>query len=321
MKLLKNKDRVIIPKGMYTIEGRAPGTVEDISVFIDLVVRFRVDLIIKGKLSSLGLPRIDDFANFWEKKRNEKELEEYDKDMIEWVKKFERAEKTNETITWCELFNYSIAFETIRTGYFHYWRQLANRINNEKIYENLEKCVNNTIKLLYQIGIKENILNSSHESEPPLLEIIEQLKKVVDFTVRNKYNFDVKWFTAEHDSCIGGDIDIVMGSRILIVLKVSNSLKLEDLLQLQLYSSFRCELKEDKSLTKLILMPNLSSVYKANCILQPVAAKENINIEKEVIYRVIRRKLQLKFDTENMINSFKEIEQKNKPTAYNQIHS
>jgi len=271
----------------FTVSGRNPGTVEDLTEFINLAVRFRVTILIKGNLKELDCNR----------RFPDKDID----GMLKWA--HELSKKNPEQLNWEELLGLSIVHVFYERGYFHYWRQV--RDNLKKVNKPmLDSYVKMTIELLYCTALKYNLIQSSDSFQPQQQALIQLLKPIILFDVSVKYSYKgIQWFINSYDPDIKGSINIVLGNKIIIELKISDSLELNHRLLAHLKSSIASDTKLVVDPITLVLIPNLGIVYQSNLKLDPQASPW-VSVEQELIYRAIRRKLNLQFDTNDMTETY-----------------
>lgn len=125
------KDRISFSNDLVQVNGREPGTTEDLSRFINLAVRFKVMLYLGQELA------------FWDWDDDDTLMDQIDPDMVNWIEGFSKDVKTD----WKTLLKYSIAFETMESKYTHYWRQIkCDEITIPSSY--MDQCYDNIITIL-----------------------------------------------------------------------------------------------------------------------------------------------------------------------------
>lgn len=278
----------------WTVQGRTPNTKEDITQFINRAVILRVNILIKGELEQRD----------W----NTRNIR--DKDVIEmmnWARIL--FTKPPKLFTWKELITLSMVFEYFDGGYIHYWRQAILLNLNEKM---LDTMVENTIYLLYQIGYKYNLIPSDLMKK----NIHEILNDITRFGIPINYSYEgIQWFTDFYQPVVSGIINILLGENIIIELAISDHVELNHQLLVHLNSAIVSDRNICHNPIKMVLIPNLGIVYRSHMKIKPVSPM--ISLERELLYRVFRRKLPLSFDEKNMIMTYNILDKKKIKTLLN----
>jgi hypothetical protein len=251
------------------IDGRVAGTKEDVSAFLGSAVHAKLQLLLSGTLHPLSV--------------NEKE---FDRDMCDWHTNIFKI-KHPVDFTWEDLIRYAIVRETCGTRYKHHWRQIIPNIGSIK-HELLDRCVANAVTALYQTVVSSGgsvVSNSTLD----FYGMINLLKHKVQCEVEVVTPVPFSWFD-EHANIICGSMDLVVElsptHKLIIELKVSNQLRLDHMLQVQMYTSMSQVSDPLIQYTPVVLIANLGEAHQIRIL----------DISDDFIYRMALRKTGRKFE-------------------------
>ena len=258
------------------VEGRAAGTIEDLSPFMSRAISFKLMLLIHGQLFRIP---VDAFENT------------FDRDMIDFIHGFYNTPP--QLITWPSLVKYSVAYETLKTKYKHIWRQLTDYdVFTPTIL--LEKCTNNALRLLWELAKTKDLV----KGEP----IPTALQTIVDFEVPLSSPFYAPWYTGSFIGQISGVADMMFNGNTVVGIECSDSIPAERGLELAIYTSMHKILSKHPTQTVMILT-NTAQLVTIDVKLKPIHPK--VPIEYEIIHRSARRKLQMKpAEPEELVSDF-----------------
>lgn len=277
--------RLALDRQACLVEGRAAGTVEDLSPFMSRAISFKLMILIHGKLFRIPV---------------DEDNKSYDRDMIDFIHQFyEQVETNPESITWPALVKYSVGYETLKSKYKHLWRQLTD-------YEAftpsalLEKCTINAFNLLWALAIKDKLVapggfpNGQPDEKTEFDQTTSraaQLKTFVDFQVPVAIPFYPPWFLQTYVGQISGVADIVFNGSTVIGIECSDSIPAERGLELSIYSAIRHLLQPDQKTRTIMILTNTAQLVSVELKLKPIS--EQVPVQYELIHRCARRKLQL----------------------------
>jgi len=268
------------------IEGRSKGTVEDISPIIGTAVHTKLSILLGYTPTSLGI-----------------QAGIADVDLIEWLHDLYDIPSTK--WTWGQILTYSAAHQTLRTGFMCYWRQLNHYTckPSPELVLFMEKSLQNTVQILYDLASDKRLIRSNI-STFSLKNMIKVLKPVVSVEVPVNFIFPVSWWTDLYEFNISGSIDIILGNKYIVELKVSDARQShQHALQVQLYNSITY-LETRKKLTSYVLIANQAYLYQVDLQLQKSCA--TVSVDKEFMYRILKRRAKQQFTTsKEMIQDYK----------------
>lgn len=261
------------------IDGRVAGTKEDVSTFIGTAIHAKLQILLTGKLQTIALDK-----------------QRVDSDMYEWYNRIKTC--TPHDLTWTDLVKYAIIYETVLTEYTHYWRQIVPNISAIKP-RLLDQCVANALFGLYNTvktiqSQSQSQFTSQSQSHPtstlPSIEyIIDYLRPITQCEVPTNVSVPFTWFQ-EYLNTIQGAIDLVIAVgtnlHMIVELKVSNQLRFEHMLQVQMYTSMK-RLTDKQNYVSVVLLANKGQTYQ-------VSMKDLS--DHEFIYRMALRKTGKSFD-------------------------
>lgn len=277
---LKTDDRII--------DGRVAGTQEDLSPFIGTAVHSKLrDLIYPDSLHPIT-------------PGTQKDL--FDDDMVEWETNVFKT-KTSSQFTWEDFVRYAIIIETKTSQYKHYWRQITPNVHKikhallDRALLNAVTSIYETVRLYRQADVNEkkqgdaNRQEKKEKSTPSLNDMILYLRLLSRCEVAVDIGIPFKWF-AEYRNSISGSIDLIVTlsptKKLIVELKVSNGLKLDHMLQVQMYRQMYKYTVDGKSeLIPLVVLANRGEAHELT--IDPV-------IEPEFVYRMALRKTGQKFE-------------------------
>lgn len=281
------------------IPGREPGTAEDLSAFIGIAVMEKIQFMLTGTLVRI---LVNDRRPF-------------DNEMNDWYDMHTKPE----SFTWQDYLLRAIAHETYKLKYKHWWRQLKPNLHlvNESL---LDRSVDNALQALYatakrwvdQCPQRECCQgNQCCQSDqccqhqvPHIIttkEMIDHLRPLVQFEVPLTQHIPHSWFSDRY-LCISGRADIIITDqysprrKLVVELKVSNALKLDHLLQVQMYAScLRSHvgfmLDDDKpcgAIGAAVIIANKGECHWVEFKMPKTTPK---SVEEEFIYRMAARKV------------------------------
>ena len=256
------------------IDGRVAGTKEDISAFLGSAVHARLQLLLSGTLISLAVDE-----------------KEFDHDMCEWHTNIFKTKRPVD-FTWEDLIRYAIVRETCATRYKHHWRQIIPNIGSIK-HDLLDRCVVNAVTALYQTvaTIEKHGFGrmSPVNTSLDFYGMINLLKHKVQCEVEVVTPVPFSWFD-EHANIICGSMDLVVDlsptHKLIVELKVSNQLRLDHMLQVQMYTSMSQVSDPQIQYTPVVLVANLGEAHQIHLL----------DVADEFIYRMALRKTGRKFE-------------------------
>jgi hypothetical protein len=264
------------------VEGRTPGTLEDLSPFLSRAISLRLMLRIQKQLFQIP---IESFSNH----------NRFDHDMVDFVKQFYTT--PHNLITWPALVRYAIGYETMKSNYLHLWRQLTDYESFTPV-DLLQKCTDNAFNLLWKHA-KDQKLVPGHVEDPIEQEYL--LKPLVEFEIPISFPFYLPWFTTTYTGQISGSVDIVFNKNTIIGLECSNSVPAERGLELSMYSAIKhllslprfydTKLTPINSFKTMMILTNTAQLVNIDLKLKPT--NPIVPVEYELIHRVVRRKMQL----------------------------
>lgn len=272
------------------VEGRAAGTVEDLSPFMSRAISFKLMLMIHGKLFRIPVDQNN---------------AAYDRDMIDFIHQFyEQIEALPTSVTWPSLVKYSVAYETLKSKYKHLWRQL-NDYESFTPVALLEKCTVNAFNLLWTLAQRQGLVAAPEgtSTSDPLAHFDQtadralQLRNLVDFEVPLALPFYPEWFLKTYVGQISGVADIIFNKSTVVGVECSDSISAERGLELALYASLRHLLQprlDDASTppTKIVMiLTNTAQLVSVDIKIPPL--HEKVPVQYELLHRSARRKLQL----------------------------
>jgi hypothetical protein len=266
---------MVIDRQASFVEGRTPGTVEDLTPFLSRAISLRLMLRIQKRLFQIP---IETFSNH----------QHFDRDMVHFIQEFYQTPV--EDITWPALVRYAIAYETMKSNYSHLWRQLTD-------YESftptllLQKCTDNAFDILWQYAINQGIINKEKKDIKDTTKQADLLKPLIEFESPVAFPFYHDWFTTTYTGQISGSIDMVFNKNTVIGLEcTSQSIPAERGLELSICAAIK-RLTENRSIQTLMILTNTAQLVTVDLKLTPIS--EQVPIEYELIHRVARRKMQL----------------------------
>lgn len=250
------------------INGRAPGTQEDISAFIGSAVHAKMQLMLSGHLEPVQFDR-----------------KECDHDMYEWQETIFRTKRPVD-FTWSELVQYAIVRETRSSRYRHYWRQIVPNIHNIK-QDLLDRCLVNAITTLYHTVC---IMTQTPPQTTDFYGMITFLKPMVTCEVPVVAPVPFDWFN-EYNNLVQGSVDFMVQlsptKKLVVELKVSNQLRLDHLLQVQMYTNMAKLWDGATEFVPAVILANRGESYNVTI---------DANINADFIYRMALRKTGQKFE-------------------------
>jgi hypothetical protein len=263
---LKTDDRII--------DGRVAGTLEDLSPFIGTAVHSKLrDLIHPDSLFPI--------TQFIDQNL-------LDSDMVEWEKTIFETKKSSQ-FTWEDFTRYAIVVETTFSKYKHYWRQITPNVHKIK-HALLDRALLNTVTSIYTTV--RMYRHEEKESTPPSLDdMILYLRPLSRCEIPVKVGIPFNWFS-EYENSISGSIDLVVTisptKKLIIELKVSNGLKLDHMLQVQMYTQmYKYTIDQKSELIPIVVLANRGEAHELT--IDPA-------IEPEFVYRMALRKTGQKFE-------------------------
>ena len=272
------------------IDGRTPGTKEDISGVIGVFV----ELLIQQKCHQP--PKIYSYSEVMGQFEHTNSVQE----IMTFLNLF--YEKSYPTLTDEDLIQFALAKFSIDHGLIHYWRQM----NSENLFKwvkqhhhLLQTCINNAKIMLAQLLNYELMTTSSTSSTSTSSTSSndsndsndwKNLSSHITFWPKTSIVFDYPWFTEKFSKTIVGDIDLWLDNGILVELKITSEMNLDYALQAQLYSSMK-ELSLGIKSKPVVIIPNLGQMYSVNlCEMHPpvtIPVSDNFNL----IYRCAKRRM------------------------------
>lgn len=270
------------------VEGRAAGTVEDLSPFMSRAISFKLMLMIQGKL--FRIPVDHDSAA-------------YDRSMVDFIHQFyEQIEALPSSVTWPSLVKYSVAYETLKSKYKHLWRQLTD-YDAFTPTALLEKCTTNAFNLLWTLAQRQGLVTAPSGQDlwaegPGTAERAQQLRALVDFEVPLAVPFYPEWFLKTYVGQISGVADMIFNKNTVVGVECSDSVSAERGLELSLYESMRYLVQPERepqaaaAASKIVMiLTNTAQLVSVNLKLAPLHDK--VPLQYELLHRTARRKLQL----------------------------
>lgn len=263
---LKTDDRII--------DGRVAGTQEDLSPFIGTAVHSKLrDLIYPDSLHPIT-------------PGTQKDL--FDDDMIDWETNVFETKKSSQ-FTWEEFVRYAIIIETKTSQYKHYWRQITPNVHKIK-HALLDRALLNAVTAIYKT-VRMYRQEEKESTEPLLDDMISYLRPLSRCEVAVDINIPFDWF-AEYRNSISGSIDLIVTlsptKKLIVELKVSNGLKLDHMLQVQMYTQiYKYTVDRKSELIPLVVLANRGESHELT--IDPV-------IDPEFVYRMALRKTGQAFD-------------------------
>jgi len=255
------------------VEGRTPGTIEDIRPFLSRAISLRLMLRIQKQLFQIT---VENFSNY----------QKFDPDMIDFVRQFYTTPP--EDITWPNLVRYAIGYETMKSNYLHLWRQLTDYEAFTPV-DILQQCTDNAFDLLWQYAVHQKLVpaDTSDMKQKELL-----LQPLVEFEVPIAYPFYLPWFTSSYTGQISGSIDILFHKNTIVGLECNHSVPTERGLELSMYSAMKHLLcTKTQPYHTMMVLTNTAQLINIDLKLQPLT--EKVPVQYELIHRVARRKMQL----------------------------
>jgi len=253
------------------VEGRAAGTVEDLTPFLSRAISFKLMLKIHKRLFEIPVEAFTHQTKF-------------DDDMITFITKFYRTPP--EQVTWPNLVKYAVAYETMKSRYKHIWRQLDDYEYITPV-ELLETCTNNAFTLMWRHALEAKMV-SGHIFDESQKEVL--LASLIQFEVPVSIPFYTPWFTKSYLGQISGVADMMFNGNTIIGIECSNSVPAERGLELTLYAAMESLLRHQECHTMMILT-NTAQLVTINLKLKP--SEPSVPLTYELIHRAARRKMQL----------------------------
>lgn len=263
---LKTDDRII--------DGRVAGTQEDLSPFIGTAVHSKLrDLIYPDSLHPIT-------------PGTQKDL--FDDDMVDWETEVFRIKRSSQ-FTWEDFVRYAIIIETKTSQYKHYWRQITPNVHKIK-HALLDRALLNAVTAIYKT-VRMYRQEEKENVEPSLDTMIAYLRPLSRCEVAVDINIPFNWFT-EYRNSISGSIDLIVTlsptKKLIVELKVSNGLKLDHVLQVQMYTQmYKYTVDHKSELIPLVVLANRGESHELT--IDPA-------IEHEFVYRMALRKIGRAFD-------------------------
>lgn len=256
------------------IPGRIPGTIEDLTLVIGLMIELMVQVKCKHPLTIYTREIVSSQFNGDAACVNE---------LMPFLDMF--YELKHEDLTWPFLVQFAVAKFSIENGYIHYWRQINGKHLAEwttKYEDQLTVCVEN-VKVMIQHLL--NIKDASWDGIAPH----------ICFWSTVKLMFCLPWFTSVYESCIVGEIALMLDNGLLVDLKVSSGFSLEHATQAQIYSTI-LEWTEGVHVKPIVMIPNLGEMYETKLTLSERVP--NVPPQFDFLYRLAKRRLLM--DTEDI---------------------
>ena len=251
-----------VPIKSYLVDGRADGTVEDVSPFMGRAIMVRMMLEIAG--TRPPSPFISKPAA-------------WDEDMIDFLDEFEQMEQAS--IGWTELMRFAVAEETVLSGFKHLWRQIPE--TDFCPARTLERCCGNAYELLWAKVLAEGL--EAKVGPPSVLAAYVQFHRPV------YAHFDFPWLKRQCSGDVRGQADMVFNRRQVIGLECNQMVSGERGLELALCSA----ILNLKGLTggdsPAMLLTNVGQWVNVRLTLHPLVP--NVPLTFELIVRALRRKL------------------------------
>jgi hypothetical protein len=263
---LKTDDRII--------DGRVAGTQEDLSPFIGTAVHSKLrDLIYPDSLHPIT-------------PGTQKDL--FDDDMVNWETDVFRIKRSSQ-FTWEDFVRYAIIIETKTSQYKHYWRQITPNVHKIK-HALLDRALLNAVTAIYKT-VRMYRHEEKESVEPSLGDMISYLRPSSRCEVAVDINIPFDWF-AEYKNSISGSIDLIVTlsptKKLIVELKVSNGLKLDHMLQVQMYTQmYKYTVDHKSELIPLVVLANRGESHEL--AIDPA-------IEPEFVNRMALRKTGQAFD-------------------------
>lgn len=275
---------VVLEKNECLVPGREEGTMEDLQPFLERAISFRLMMGIHGTVQAL--PPIFQTGAF-------------DKDMMDFLKAFNQKS----TVGWPELVKYAIAYETYKTKYKHYWRQLKDFDQfTVSLKQKLEKAYENALDLLYQWALKQGKVPDVQD----LTSRKAALKPLLEFESPILTPFKTSWWVDTFHPGLPGALDVVFDGKQVIGLSCASALEHEKCLQTQLGQSvleIRVQ-QGDERRHPLLLLACQGVMTEIHLSLKPAIPSVPLNFE--LLQRAARRKLHLPFYQNQLAEDYQE---------------
>lgn len=184
----------------------------------------------------------------------------FDRDMLDWVATFCQRP----TADWGAIIRYAVAAETRGTRYKHYWRQLNAIPESEIPVDFLQRCSDNALTLLTA---------QARDGNP---------RAHVEFHVPVSIYLPFSWFQQKYHNPICGFVDMYINKNQIVTLHVGDSVDADCMLRTQLYASIARH-------RGYVLLANRGQLHALKLTLEPTSP----NVHFDLVYRTVRRKLQL----------------------------
>lgn len=273
----------------YLIPGRHQTIIEDVSAFLGSAVNYKV-------IHLLG---------WWIPPVFENKTPDDIKCQVQEIINYVNSNRTDSS--WSQYVQFAVAYETIRCGYPHYWRQITEYdtwINQEL----MDTMTENTIHLLYYLAqIHDLVPLGDNLTVKQKYEVLNEAKPIVgEYSVHLHVVAD--WFTLKYLPDLFGRCDFILDGKYLIELKCTNDYSMEHYVQAQLYAS-ALRLTKNMKLQKVFLVyPTLNRIDEIVLDMNPSWAKDRVHPsvtpDSEFLWRVLRRKCNLKSNDINDLVSF-----------------
>jgi len=275
---------VALDKKECLVPGREEGTMEDLQPFLERAVSLRLMVGIHGSVKAL--PPIFQTGGF-------------DNDMMHFLQDFNKLD----SVGWPDLVKYAIAYETYKTQYKHFWRQLKdfNQFTPE-LKKKLERSYENALSLLWKWAFQQGKVEDANDPETWKA----QLKPLLEFEAPVMTDFKPTWYTDTFTPGLPGTLDIVFDQDQVIGLSCAETVEHEKCLQTQLGQSV-LEIRQKKGDVRknpLLLLACQSILQEIKLVLKP--SLPNVTLNFELLQRAARRKLHLPFYQNQLDQDYRE---------------
>lgn len=258
------------------VEGRALGTLEDITSYLSRAIIYRLMLDLHGTMDLINVVP-----------------GEYDSDMTVFIRDFDPI-----TASWVDLVKYAVAYQTVCTQYKHIWRQLSNY--DEIVPESLlVQCYENCFCLLWKLAMSRSLVPTPVTKNRKIQTRI--LSKLVEFGISVSYNFMAPWFTRSYLSCVTGTTDILFAKDTVIGIECGRSVKVERGLELMLNSAL-FEMAYQKPNRTMLIFTNVGQLV--HMVTRMTPQDPNVPLAYQLLHHSIRRKLHVENENTSLIQDF-----------------
>ena len=284
---------------LQIIEGRRAGDLEDIAAVLGIVIEFKLMQLFGFSLKQLlGGMRLWDAAygtdDFGKANTSDVSLRTYLRQ--EWDR-----QTSPTSCSWPDLLRAALASFTMDTGYIHQWRQIGDKMNTIP-QDPLNQLVRNTLCLLESICEKhfpraksDSCLGGERQREDVCGAQIKRLQGVgIQFQTLVEITKSTSPIFASHPQIsrrvdgLEGLIDILLGGKVLIELKVSTAMQEAHIHQTACYAALGQCMKPSLIVEHAYLVNPAAG--QASCV-RLSAGKAN-----EYLLRMISRKASLKLE-------------------------